>query len=147
MYARTCCYLMMNFNLMKFFYFPIFHVHKNSKLNLFRSISRNSNFRVLHTTSQGPPTLWSPFTFQHVGASHTRQPKFYHLHRHEVFPTLSPNFFIIVQTHTNDNIRCVWYTFMRRDHCSVDTIFAHVTSLNRPFRQVRKVQEMAFRQI
>ena len=32
---------------MKFFYFPIFHEHNNSNLNLFSSISKNSNFRVL----------------------------------------------------------------------------------------------------
>jgi len=36
----------MNFNLMKN-HFPIFYEHKNSKLNLFSSISKNSNFRVL----------------------------------------------------------------------------------------------------
>ena len=48
MYVQTCCYLMMYFNLMKFFYFPIFHVHKNLNFNHFNSISKGAIFRVLH---------------------------------------------------------------------------------------------------
>ena len=51
MYAHTCCYLMMNFKLMKKNYFPIFHVHKNSNLNHFNSISKGANFRVLQLTT------------------------------------------------------------------------------------------------
>ena len=48
MYAQTCCYLMINFNLMKNFIFLYFHEHKNTELNYFSSISEEANFRVLH---------------------------------------------------------------------------------------------------
>ena len=38
---------MINFNLMKILFFPIFHEHKKAKLNHFSSISEGANFRVL----------------------------------------------------------------------------------------------------
>ena len=41
---QTCCYLIMYFNLMKIFYFPIFHVHKSSLVNHFSSISQRGKF-------------------------------------------------------------------------------------------------------
>ena len=44
---------MTNFNLMNFFYFPIFYEHKNSNLNHFNSISKETNFRVLQ--EEGEP--------------------------------------------------------------------------------------------
>ena len=51
MYAQTCCYLRMNFNLMKNFIFQYFHEHKNSKLLQFTPISKRSNFWVLQIWS------------------------------------------------------------------------------------------------
>ena len=51
MNAPTCWYLMINFKLMKIFIFLCFHERINSKLNLFSSISKNSNFRVLQLRS------------------------------------------------------------------------------------------------
>ena len=39
---------MINFKLMKFFIFLCFHVHKNSQINHFNSIFKNSKFGVLH---------------------------------------------------------------------------------------------------
>ena len=53
MYARSCCYLMMNFKLMKFFIFLCFHKHINSKSNHFSSIFKSLNFRVLHGAGGG----------------------------------------------------------------------------------------------
>ena len=49
---------MMNFNLMENFYFPIFHVHKNSNLNHFNFISKEVNVRVLHIGMQGENALF-----------------------------------------------------------------------------------------
>ena len=69
MYAHTCYYLMMYFNLMKKNYFPIFHVHKNSNLNHFNSISKEANFRVLHnkiTPRQGYLCVGLPVHFSEL---------------------------------------------------------------------------------
>ena len=40
---------MIDFNLIKIVIFPMFHVHKNSKLNRFNYISKVENFRVLQS--------------------------------------------------------------------------------------------------
>ena len=40
---------MINFNLIKIVIFPMFHVHKNSKLNRFNYTSIVANFRVLQS--------------------------------------------------------------------------------------------------
>jgi len=48
---------MIDFNLIKNVIFPMFHVHKNSKLNRFNYISIVANFRMLQFlgTSEDPP--------------------------------------------------------------------------------------------
>ena len=47
MYAQTCCYLMINFKLMKIFIFLCFHEHINSKIASFYIYFKRSKFRVL----------------------------------------------------------------------------------------------------
>jgi hypothetical protein len=43
--------LMINFKLMKIYYFPMFHEHQKYKIKSFLSISNMANFRVLQYLS------------------------------------------------------------------------------------------------
>ena len=57
--------LMMNFNILKYILFLIFHEHKNLKLNQFDYISKVANFRVLqfYPLKMNPvPEIWKTST-------------------------------------------------------------------------------------